>query len=221
MSVVSIHQFAEKVSLITDITDPVGRAAALQLALQGSYVIGGVPEGSEDDGIAEELRSLGTLASTVEYVYGTEEGARDLLDAVDRTFGRLDLLVNSLKNDTEWEYLQNDDAEPTAEGKSYRLDPITEAARRLMAPRPKPKIVFVASSNSGDRLHGDAAESSFVSTYVSKAADILFPNFRVNAVEMAVGQDGESTVPPDDAARVVLFLLSNESSAVKGQSIRL
>ena len=32
----SVHAFAEKVALITDGTSPIGRAVALQLALQGA-----------------------------------------------------------------------------------------------------------------------------------------------------------------------------------------
>ena len=39
----SVHAFAEKVALITDGSNPVGRAVAMQLALFGSYVIVGLP----------------------------------------------------------------------------------------------------------------------------------------------------------------------------------
>ena len=59
MSVQSIHQFAEKVALISDASSPVGRAVAMQLALQGSYVIGLF---GEEGGSLDELVELGTLA---------------------------------------------------------------------------------------------------------------------------------------------------------------
>jgi len=59
MSVQSIHQFAEKVALISDAASPVGRAVAMQLALQGSYVIGLF---QDEVGSLDELAELGTLA---------------------------------------------------------------------------------------------------------------------------------------------------------------
>ena len=66
MSVQSIHAFAEKVALVTDGDNPIGRAVALQLALQGSYVIVGFSHISEANRRAlAELANLGTLASAV------------------------------------------------------------------------------------------------------------------------------------------------------------
>ena len=51
MNVTSIHAFAEKVVLITDGTNSIGRAVAMQLALNGAYVIVGIP-GKAADGAA-------------------------------------------------------------------------------------------------------------------------------------------------------------------------
>jgi NAD(P)-dependent dehydrogenase (short-subunit alcohol dehydrogenase family) len=93
----SIHQFSEKVAVITDVADAIGRAAAVQLALNGAFVIGGEPESEDPSGIVEELRSLGTLAGAIQCDTGTASGAAALAGEADRMFGRLDLLVNCLK----------------------------------------------------------------------------------------------------------------------------
>ena len=62
----SSHAFAEKVALITDGANPIGRAAAMQLALYGCFVIVGFSEETPENFRAlEELKSLGTLANAV------------------------------------------------------------------------------------------------------------------------------------------------------------
>lgn len=218
VSVISVHQFAEKVSLVTDIIDPIGRAAALQLALQGSYVIGGVPQGSPDDGgIAEELRSLGTLALTAEYMPRTADGAKELIDAVKGAFGRLDLLVNCLKIGADSTFFEPGDASGTDNGIS---DPVADAAIGLMGERPKPRMVFVFQWPATE-ASGDIPEIRLAATFVKKLARRSPKHFRVNAVETIAGTESRFAAAPDDAARVILFLLSSEAASVNGQSIKL
>ena len=76
----SVHAFAEKVALITDGSNPVGRAVAMQLALFGSYVIVGLPaESKKEEHALNELKSLGTLANAVKADISTVEGAKYLV----------------------------------------------------------------------------------------------------------------------------------------------
>ena len=218
VSVTSVHQFAEKVSLVTDITDPIGRAAALQLALQGSYVIGGVPKGSPDDGgLAEELRSLGTLALTAEYIPSTADGAKELVDVVKGAFGRLDILVNCLKIGADSAFFEPGETSGTDDGIS---DPVADAAIGLMGERPKPRMVFVFQW-AATEASGSKHESQLAATFVMKLVERSPKNFRVNAVETVSGTESRLATAPDDVARVILFLLSSEATAVNGQSIML
>ena len=78
----SVHAFAEKVALISDGANPVGRAVAMQLALQGSYVIVGLSS-DEHAGAIEELKNLGTLANAVKVDISTVEGAKMLVSEVE------------------------------------------------------------------------------------------------------------------------------------------
>ncbi|HRH41013.1 MAG TPA: SDR family NAD(P)-dependent oxidoreductase [Pyrinomonadaceae bacterium] len=122
----SIHGFAEKVALIINGSEGVGRAVAMQLALQGCFVICSYEKSSDVNKSAlNELQSLGTLASSFEFT-----DAKTLIDEVDNLFGRLDLLVNCLKYD---------------EDSAFQIDIITKESLRLMQLRPKGLIVNVIS----------------------------------------------------------------------------
>lgn len=230
MSTRSIHQFAEKVALITDATNPVGMAVALQLALNGSYVVVGMPNlGNTERPSIAELESLGTLALSVDWETN-EMGAKALVDSVRDKFGRLDLLVNCLKSEIDTP--KNTDRK--IEHYLNSVCHLTEKAVQLMSERPKPRIVDVVSAcdleTNSDPVFA-ATQAGIIG--FTKALAIKLPNhFRINAVsiseKMAIsnGFDTELVRPqplisPDDAARTILFLLSGESASINGQVISL
>ena len=236
VNVTSIHAFAEKVALVTDGTSPIGKAVALQLALQGAFVIVGVPPSKKADPAIEELRALGTLAYAVDADARTPEGARTLLDRVETQFERLDLLVNCLKTEAESTFLVNYD-DDSLDAYSEGIRPIylvTKLASNLMASRPKPRIVNVISEPSSENADTSLTAASYLSDLdATKWFSRNLPgNFRVNAVavkdahEPDTVDDSEflrpkSSVSSDDVARVILFLLSPEAVAVNGNVLRL
>ena len=225
MSTRSIHQFAEKVALITDGTNPVGMAVALQLALNGSYVVVGMPNG--ETSAIEELESLGTLAKSVGWETN-RAGAKALVDAVRDKFGRLDLLVNCLKPDI--------DSKDVGRIVGLHLNSVcymVEFAKDLMSDWPKPRIVNVVSACDSEAVNPVFAATQTGIVGLTKALAVDLPkHFRANAVSIsekmapASGFDPELARPlpvisPDDAARTVLFLLSGESMSINGQMIEL
>jgi hypothetical protein len=124
----TVHGFAEKVALIINGSEGIGRAAALQLALQGCYVIVSYEKTSDEQiNALEELKSLGTLANAFQFT-----DADNLLKEVGGLFGRLDLLVNCVSP-------ENDSAS--------QIESITKESLELMKYRPKPSIVNVVSEN--------------------------------------------------------------------------
>jgi NAD(P)-dependent dehydrogenase (short-subunit alcohol dehydrogenase family) len=230
MSPQTVHQYAEKVALVSDASSPVGRAVAMQLALQGSYVIGlfQQPGGSLDD-----LVELGTLAYAVEADPSTDEGSARAANEVGRLFGRLDLLVNCLKFRPESSFESVTEARflDTVRRNLGSVHFLTRAVFELMKDRPKPKIgnVVSASETGGDAIC-DASQAGIISLTASMAAS--FPSkFRVNCVQVRDALVPERTaepmvynrptgVAPDDIARAVLFLLSPESPGVNGQVVK-
>ena len=212
MSVYSIHQFAEKVALVTDIDGPVGRAVSMQLALQGGFIIGGVPGGKESSagsGLADDLRELGTLASSVNYERSSNAGADALARTVRETFGRLDLLINCVRSEPESAFL------------------IQDAVQELMADRPSPRIVDVFELGSG--YENVSGRIGHLREDTARRQKLLPHKYRSNGVAI-VGEvfkpaeddalfRAKGTIEPDDVARVILFLLSSEAKAVRGQLI--
>jgi NAD(P)-dependent dehydrogenase (short-subunit alcohol dehydrogenase family) len=234
----SIHAFAEKVALITDGENPVGRAVALQLALQGSYVIVGFANSTEENRRAiGELQNLGTLASAVETDVSSVEGAKKLVGAVEEMFGRLDLLVNCLKYSaySEFEEVSEEVFDAALNKSAKAAFFVTKEAVRLMKARPKPKIVNVVSALDTEDAQKNvvlaAAQKSLIGLTESFAA-ALPKNFRVNAVAVSE-KSGKSEnldaelfrpktgISEDDVARTILFLLSSEAVGLNGQVLKV
>jgi 3-oxoacyl-[acyl-carrier protein] reductase len=234
MSVQSVHQFAEKVALVTDGASEIGRAVALQLALQGCYVIVGFSNANVETAKSAlfELQNLGTLANAVEADVSTVEGAKHLVGEVEKLYGRLDLLVNTLRYKTDSTFEETDEAAwtQTVDANLKATFFVSQAAVGLMKARPKPVIVNVVSVCEADEKNpAFAATQESIKTLTKSLAKQLAPKFRVNAV--AVGEtkrasvenlDAElfrpaSGIAADDVARAVLFLLSSEAVGLNGQ----
>ncbi len=240
----SQHAFAEKVALITDGTNPVGRAVALQLALFGSYVIVGISNADEKERRAlEELRSLGTLANFVEADVSTVEGAKTLVGEVEKLYGRLDLLVNCLKfeGDSTFEKTTEEIFDKTINGNLKGTFFVTQEALGLMKPRPKGRIVNIVSAcDSAETSENPAfvAANAALEGWTKNLAKNLPKNFRVNAVKISEKEKEKSHfdkfekfdeelfrvkkgVDVDDVARTVTFLLSSEAIGINGQVLKV
>jgi len=227
----SVHAFAEKVVLITDAASPTGRAVALQLALLGSYVVGGFYHASEESRRAlEELKSLGTLANAFESDASTVEGAKNLVAEAERLYGRLDLLVNTLKFEppTSFEETGENIWQTTMDANLKSVFFVTQAALPLMSPRPNPSIVnVVADCETGEKNPAFAAAQAAVIGLTKQLARQLPKNFRINCVAVSEKPEEKSSraelfktssnVAADDVARVVVYLLSSEAKALSGQ----
>lgn len=229
MSVQSVHAFAEKVALISDIAGPVGRAAAMQLALNGAFVIGGYSTGSEDAASAiDEMVKLGTLASAVSAKITEKNGAAELVTAVESSFGRLDILVNCLNFEPEstFELINAADHELTGNFRAAYL--LTQAAMPLLAGRPKPRIVNVSYRRAvGNQALFDADQAA-IDGFTRSLSRTLDGKFRVNGVAMNATPANENELFPlgkdagaSAAARTILYLLSPEAAAVRGQIIEV
>lgn len=228
----STHAFSEKVALITDGADPVGRAIAMQLALYGTYVVVGFPENSAENRRAlEELKALGTLAEAVPADVRTAAGAKNLVGRVEHIFGRLDLLVNTLKYQVDSDFLETPEEvwTETVETNLKAAFFVTQAAVPLMRDRPKPAIVNVAYADQKN-IAFSAVQAALTGLTRALAGE-LAPKFRINCVEVGAAKKSEPEsrsldpelfrprkgISADDIARAVIYLLSNEAVGLNGQ----
>ncbi|NNE97824.1 MAG: SDR family oxidoreductase [Pyrinomonadaceae bacterium] len=241
MPAYSQHSFSEKVALVTDGTNPVGRAVAMQLALLGCYVIVGFSELTEDEKNAlEELRSLGTLANTVEIDITEATGAKKLIEEVEKLYGRLDLLINCLKfaDDSPFESTNEKHFDRILEANFKSVFFVTQEALRLMKPRPNPKIVSVLSMCDSEETKNNiafAAANQAVVGATRSLAVALPSKFRINAVAVSEKEKNQPDNDPldpelfrakkeideDDVARTIIYLLSKESIGINGQIVRV
>jgi 3-oxoacyl-[acyl-carrier protein] reductase len=228
-----LRGFSERVALITGAGAGVGRAVALQLALQGAYVVAQHQPTADSGtlGAVAELHNIGTLAHIIEADVIDPEGARVALASVREAYGRLDYLVNAcaaentadLSRDKSWDAV---------------LDPTLRSAwlcsleaEDLMRGRPTPAIVSVAQ-----RAGGAAAETAAngLTGLTAALARELGPKIRVNCVIAGSSvapsrSDPRSTAPlrsdvlgpvaPNEVARAVVYLLSADASSINGQSL--
>lgn len=235
MSARSVHQFAEKVALVSDAASPIGRAVSMQLALNGCFVIGLFPNGSADgDSSLNELVELGTLAHSFNIDPSNASGAAAAAAEVSRVYGRLDLLVNCLKYTSESPF--------QSIGESEVLDVLrrnigsaaflTQGVFGLMNERPRPKIVNIASVGQEIADPVFAASQAGIISLTDSLAKSFPTHFRINCVAVndepnsSQSEDGLNLRQgmknaPDDVARTVLFLLSSESILMNGKTVRL
>ncbi|MCA1635644.1 MAG: SDR family NAD(P)-dependent oxidoreductase [Acidobacteria bacterium] len=219
----SFRGFAERVALVTCGAHGVGRAVALQLALEGAFVVvSHYAEDAEGARVLNELREMGTLALAVGGDLTRGEDVARVFRTIEESFGRLDLLVNvggavgdvTLGDLTEAAW----DASLDATLKSAFL--CSREALRLMSKRPAPAIVNVASEAGLTGAFGGADASAAHAGLVglTKAlARELAPRVRVNCV--ASGASGDGSPAPDEVARAVIYLLSPEAVSVTGQTL--
>ena len=240
--------FAERVALVTGGAGGVGRAVALQLALQGAYVIVTFAPGDEAGArVANELREIGTLAHAIGADVARSEDVRRTFSIVEDTYGRLDLLVNAadVRRDAALEDLTEDDWDTVLNVSLKGAFLCAQAAARLMRKRPSPAIVNLASEAG---LTGRGAGASYVAAHAGLIgltkilARELAPGIRVNCVAAAnveisdvmerhaarvLENDVVESVPaslspslaPDEVARACVYLLSSEAGSITGQTL--
>lgn len=209
--------FAERVALVVGgASEGVGRAVALQLAFEGAYVI--VSYRADDAAgahVARELQEIGTLAHAFAADTSQPEGVTHLFEAVNGTFGRLDLLVNVAEGGASvaLEHLRVETWDEVFDRDLKSMFLCMQAALPLLRQRPAPAIVNIAAwSEREGGAHVAAAQHGVVGLTEALARE-LSP-VRVNCVTV-----GAAEVPPDEVARAVIYFLSPAARLVTGQKL--
>lgn len=233
----------EKTALVTGASRGIGRAIALALAAKG-FAVALNYAGSHDaaEAVKKEIEEAGGKAFTIQGDVSKSEDVDRIFKAVKDEFGGLDVLVNNAGINRDALLIRmkesNWDDVIATDLKSDFLT--TKAAAAMMMRKRKGSIINISSvvgimGNIGQANYA-AAKAGVIGLTKACAKEMAARNIRVNAVapgfietamtdgipekiregmiaSIPMGRMGQ----PEDIARAVCFLASDDSSYITGQ----
>ena len=238
-------QFKGKVALVTGGSRGIGKAIALELATQGSDIAFNYMRNHRAaQESAKEIEALGVRCLRVRAHLGDETKIKHLFEEIQRQFGRLDILINNAASGVQrsamelevkhWDWTLDINTKApwlcskeavclmTQGGKivnitsmgSQRVLPYylsvgvskaaLEALTRYLAVELAPKGISVNAVSAG---------------YVDTDALKYFPN---REDMLAAGRErtvADRMLTPEDVAKVVAFLCSDDADMIRGQVV--
>jgi NAD(P)-dependent dehydrogenase (short-subunit alcohol dehydrogenase family) len=237
---------AGRTALITGASRGIGRATAMALASQGCNVVLSSRKQEALDEVAKEIRAAHPGAGVLPKAahVGKEDAARACVEAAVAEFGGVDILVNNAATSPYFGPMVDLDAaraSKTVEVNQFAIVLWTQLAWKLSMADRGGAIVNIASVGGMVTEHGIGyynATKAAVIHLTRQFAMELAPSVRVNGVApglvkthlaealwkeneaqiakyMPLGRIGE----PEDIANTVVFLASDLSSWLTGQTV--
>lgn len=233
--------------LVTGASRGIGAATARLAARRGWRVVLGYGQrAAAAEAVAAEIIGAGGEAIAVRADTSREAEVTRLFDTAAARFGRVDALVNNAGingGPAPLAALEADELRRMLE--VNLLGPMLcarEAVRRMAHSRGGPGGVIVnlasvaaAHGSAGERVHYAASKGGIVSFTIGLAKEVAREGIRVNSVSPGLTETEMNppdrlarlvdNVPigrvaaPEEVARVILFLLSDEASYVLGTNI--
>lgn len=229
-------RFAEKVVLVAGGTGGLGRAVSLAFLREGAKVL--VTYRKDDEFSALEKASGRNPLLAGYKVDATDPAAvDDLVEGIVVEHGRLDVLVNAVGGYAGGMKLWELDAKLLDEMLALNLRSgfaLSRAAAKVMLKRRAGAIVNVAGKAALDHAAGAAAyaasKAAALALVDSLAADLKGSGVRVNSILPSIidteanrkampGANFAAWPKPEEIARVILFLSSDEAQVIHGAAI--
>jgi 3-oxoacyl-[acyl-carrier protein] reductase len=236
-----------KVALITGATRGIGRGMALKFAQQGGTVVFTYAS-SEDKAKAleAELKAFGGKAKAIKSDAGNFNEAQKLIDDIVAEFGTIDVVVNNagITRDTLLMRMSEQQWDEVINTNLKSVFNITKAVQKVMLKARSGSIINISSvvgvkGNAGQANYA-ASKAGIIGFTKSVALELGSRNIRCNAIapgfietEMTgildekVVQQWRDNIPlkrggtPEDVANLALFLASDMSAYITGQTINV
>mgnify|MGYP005840244391 CR=1 FL=1 len=238
-----MEDLSGKVAIVTGASRGIGRAISLELARRGATVVVNyhTNEAAAQEVVAE-IERAGGRALAIRADVSQPEEARRLVDAATETFGQVDILVNNagVTRDTLLMRMSEEDWDLVLDTNLKGAFNCIKAAARTMVRRRFGRIINITSvaglSGNVGQANYCAAKAGLIGLTKAVAKELGPRNITVNAVapgfvetDMTAGlpQDLKDTAirmtplgragRPEDIAKAVAFLASDEAAFITGQ----
>ncbi|MFY3793437.1 3-oxoacyl-[acyl-carrier-protein] reductase [Ureibacillus sp. MALMAid1270] len=236
-----------KVAVVTGASRGIGRAIALYLAKEGAKVVVNY-SGSEQKAlqVVDEINSMGTKAIAVQANVSDVDSVANLMDTAIKEFGAIDILVNNagITRDNLIMRMKEDEWDDVINTNLKGVFLCTKAVTRQMMKQRSGRIINISSivgvmGNAGQANYV-AAKAGVIGLTKTTARELASRNILVNAIapgfittEMTdtLPEDIKNTMlsqiplaklgEPEDIAKAVLFLASDDACYMTGQTLHI
>lgn len=242
-----MKRFEGKAAIVTGASRGIGREIALQLANEGAKVAVNF-SGSKDkaDEVVQQITEAGGEAFAIQADVSNPDSVKNMVDQTIETFGSIDILVNNagITRDNLLMRMKEDEWDDVIDINLKGVFLCTKGVTRQMMRQRAGKIVNVASivgvSGNPGQANYVAAKAGVIGLTKTTAKELASRNINVNAVAPgfittdmtdALNEDVQkqllASIPlgklgsPENVAKTVMFLLSEDASYITGQTIHV
>lgn len=236
-----------KVALVTGASRGIGREIALELAREGANVAINYA-GSEAKAleVAQEIRTMGREAITIQADVSSSESVESMVKQTIEAFGKLDILVNNagITKDNLLMRMKEADWDDVININLKGVFLCTKAVTRQMMKQRSGRIINISSivgvSGNAGQANYVAAKSGVIGLTKTTAKELATRGITVNAIapgfittDMTDKLNDETKnemlkqIPlarlgePTDIAKTVLFLATDDSRYMTGQTLHV
>ncbi|WP_066289179.1 3-oxoacyl-[acyl-carrier-protein] reductase [Bacillus sp. FJAT-29937] len=236
-----------KIALVTGASRGIGREIALELARQGADIAVNY-SGSEEraNGVVAEIKEMGRNAIAIQCDVSNGESVANMVKETIDAFGKLDILVNNagITKDNLLMRMKEDEWDDVININLKGVFLCTKAVTRQMMKQRSGRIINISSivgvSGNPGQANYVAAKSGVIGLTKTSAKELSSRGITVNAVapgfittdmtdklqeevkeamlkQIPLARFGE----PSDIANVVVFLASEDSRYMTGQTLHV